>query len=112
MKLKNKKRLLDELVRESESPKEFIYSVMALQRQTAKDVVKDADMTMEHFYVAMNNIAKGASIGVKVCCKIAKGLDINPIILNRVIADYNMNRYLKNGTNQDIEGEEASQQAD
>ena len=98
MKLKNKKRLLNELVRESESPKEFIYSVMALQQQTGKDVVKDAGMTMQHFYVAMNNIARGASIGIKVCYKIAKGLDIDPIILNRVIADYNMNKYLKNGT--------------
>ena len=103
MKLKNKKRLLDELARESDNPKDFINSVMALQGQTAKDLVQNIDMTVDHFYVAMSSISHGQSIGIKVCAKIAQGLDINPLILNRLVADYNMNMYLEsleNGTNQ------------
>lgn len=95
MKLKNKKRLLDELSKESKNPKEFIYSVMALQQQSAGDVVKDIDMTPAHFYVAMNQIEKGQVFGCKVCVKIAEGLDIDPTILNRLVADYNLKCYLE-----------------
>ena len=99
MKLKNKKELLEELARETTSPKEFIYAVMALQKQSAEDVVKNVDMTVAHFYVTMSQITKGQSISTKTCAKIAQGLDISPLILNRIVADYNMNNYLKiNGT--------------
>lgn len=94
MKLKNKKRLLDELARSCASPKEFITYVMTLQGQTAADVIKDIDMTSAHFYVVMNTLSRGKSIGIKVCAKIAKGLDIDAHILNRLIADYSMNQYL------------------
>lgn len=51
-------------------------------------------MTSAHFYVAMNQIVKGQNIGTKVCAKIAQGLDIDPFILCRVVADYSMNKYL------------------
>lgn len=95
MKVKNKARLLKELAKESKTPREFIEYVMALQNQTPEDVVKDIDMTLAHFYVAMSTIAHGANIGVKVCVKISKGLDIDPAILNRLIADYNLEKYLK-----------------
>jgi hypothetical protein len=101
MKVKNKTRLLKELAKESKTPKEFIEYVMALQNQTPEDVVKDIDMTIAHFYVVMCAMSHGANIGVKVCVKISKGLDIDPAILNRLVADYNLSKYLKkqeNGT--------------
>lgn len=100
MKLKNKKRLLSELAKESTSPREFIYNVMALQGQSAEDLVKDIEMTTAHFYVTMNQIARGGSIGVKVCAKISKGLDIDPFILNRLVAEYNLEKYLKASNNE------------
>lgn len=95
MKLKNKKRLLNELSKEATNPKEFIYAVMALQQQSAEDVVKNVDMTSAHFYVAMNQIGKGQGIGTKVCVKIAEGLDIDPFVLNRMIADHNLKCFLE-----------------
>jgi hypothetical protein len=95
MKLKNKKRLLNELSKEVTSPKEFIYAVMTLQQQSVDDVVKDVGMTSAHFYVAMNQIEKGQGIGIKVCVKIAEGLDIDPAILNRIVADYNLKMFLE-----------------
>ena len=94
MKLKNKKRLLDELARESENPREFIQNIMALQNQTAESITKNIDMTPQHFYVVMNQFNSGQSIGVKTCVKIATGLDISPIILYRVITDYSIKQYL------------------
>ncbi len=103
MKLKNKKRLLDELARESENPKEFIRGIMALQQQTAESITQNVDMTPQHFYVAMNQLNNGQSIGVKTCVKIANGLDISPIILYRVITDYSIKQYLnslENGIHQ------------
>ena len=100
MKLKNKKRLLDELARESENPKEFIRNIMALQQQTAESITQNIDMTPQHFYVMMSQFNNGQSIGVKTCVKIANGLDIDPITLYRVITDYSIRQYLnslKNG---------------
>lgn len=104
MKLKNKARLLNELARSVESPKEFIKSVMVLQGQSVNDLTESANMTSEHFYVMMSQVSHGQSIGVKVCVKIVRGLDIDPHILYRIIADYELNNYLnnlENGTNQD-----------
>ena len=95
MKLKNKKKLLNEISKEVDSPKEFIYAVMALQQQSAEDVCKNINMTREHFYVVMNQIEKGGGMGVKVCVKIAEGLDIDPVVLNRISADYNLKMFLK-----------------
>lgn len=95
MKLKNKKKLLNEISKEVDSPKEFIYAVMALQQQTADDVAEKAGITATHFYVAMSQISKGQSIGIKMCVKISNGLDIEPSILCRMVADYNLKCYLE-----------------
>jgi hypothetical protein len=97
MKLKNKKRLLQELINASEGPKDFIYTVMTLQRQSANDVAEKAGITSAHFYVAMNQIEKGQSIGIKLCVGIANGLDIEPSILCKIVAEHNLKCYL-NGT--------------
>lgn len=97
MELKNKKRLLKELIDASEDPKDFIYNVMTLQKQTANDVAEKAGITAAHFYVAMNQICSGQSIGIKLCVGIANGLNIEPSILCRIVADHNLKCYL-NGT--------------
>lgn len=102
MKLKNKKRLLDELAKESENPKEFIQNVMALQHQTAENLTQNVSMTPQHFYVVMHQLSKGKSLGVETCTKIAQGLDINPITLYRVVADYCITQYLNSIENNGI----------
>lgn len=81
------------------NPKEFIYGVMALQTQTATDVISNIEMTAEHFYVVMNQLSQGQTIGVKTCAKIAKGLDIDPYILYRVVTDFEMTKHLEQNTN-------------
>lgn len=95
MKVKNKKRLLDELAKSSENPADFIKYVMGLQDMSVNDVCKNTDITPTHLYVALHQCKHGQSIGIKVCAKIAKGLDIDPKILNRIISDYNMDKYLQ-----------------
>lgn len=96
MKIKGKRRLLQELARECENPKEFIYGIMALQNQKGEDVARAANMTIEHFYVFIGQIAKGKKgISPKLCIRISKGLDIDPYILNRVIGDFNIKTYLQ-----------------
>mgnify|MGYP000249361804 CR=1 FL=1 len=114
MKLKNKKRLLQELARESSSPTDFIEWVMALQGQTVQDLCVKAGTTMAHYYVIKSQMKTGkSSIGPSLCTKLSRGLDIDPNILNRLIADYNMQKYLEkeeNGINQNVEGEVPNQE--
>ena len=95
MKLKENKKLLNELVKASSNPREFIESVMALQGQTADDVMAKFGTSRSHFYVMMHNFTKGHSVSPKTCVRLAKGLDIDPLILNRIITDYSMNKYLE-----------------
>lgn len=95
MKLKNKTRLLHELAKEASNPKDFIYYVMALQQQTAESLLKDIEMSAAHFYVLMGTLSKGAGISPKLCNMIAKGLDIDPLLLYRVISDHTMNTYME-----------------
>ena len=96
MKLKNEKKLLDKLTKESANPKEFIYKVMALQGLSTKDLAQKSNITTTHFRVMMSHLLLGKeSIGIKTCVKIAKGLDIDPFLLNRIITDYSMGKYLK-----------------
>ena len=95
MKLKNKKKLLQELANASEDPKNFIYGVMSLQHQTASEIAQAAEITTAHFYVAMSQIEKGQSIGIKLCVGIANGLDIEPSILCKIVAEHNLKCYLK-----------------
>ena len=100
MKLKNKTRFLNELARVSENPKDFIYACMALQNLTAFTLAERMDMTHQNFYVKMSQIGNGTcSLLPRTIVDISKGLDIPPEILNRVIADYTLNKYL-NGINQ------------
>ena len=102
MKLKNKTRLLNELAKEVENPKEFIRGVMALQNQDIDDFYAKSKITPQYFHVIMSQLRTGKqSIGTALCVKISRGLDINPFILNRIIGDYNLKRYLsklENGT--------------
>lgn len=95
MKVKYRKRLLDELIKSSDNPADFIRYVMELQNMSVEDVCKDIGLTAAHFYVVLSQCRQGKSIELKVCAKIAKSLDIDPKILNRIISDYNMNKYLR-----------------
>ncbi len=58
MKLKNKTRLLNELAKEADNPKDFICYVMALQQQSAEDIAKEADITPAHFYVRLSQLKR------------------------------------------------------
>ena len=96
MKLNRKKRLLDNLAREVETPEEFIDAVMALQGQTPQDVADASGITRAYFYVILSGLRQNtSSIGVATIVKIAKGLDIDPYALNRVVSDYKLRVYLK-----------------
>lgn len=96
MKIKGKRKLLQELARECENPREFIYGIMALQNQKVEDVARGADMTIKHFHVFIGRISKGKNgISPKLCIKLSRGLDIDPYILNRVIGDFNIKTHLQ-----------------
>lgn len=59
MKVKYRKRLLDELIKSSDNPADFIRYVMALQNMSAEDVCKDINLTTGHFYVALSQCRHG-----------------------------------------------------
>lgn len=95
MKIKDKVRLLNELAKSVENPKEFIYCIMGLQHQQAADVVNSIDMEVSHFYVCISDLNKGKTINHKTCIELAKGLDIDPIILNSVISKFALKKYME-----------------
>lgn len=90
MKLKNKTRLLTEICKEADTPADFVRYVMALQGQKAEDVIRNIDMTAAHFYVALSSKSFGTAVSVKIC----QGLDIDPQLLCRKVADYNLKKFL------------------
>lgn len=100
MKCKENKRLLNELVKTIENPKEFIYGIMALQKQTAEDVASAAGISPIHFYVTMSQLDSGRSIGPKICIGISKGLDIDPWILYQVVKKHELKCYLNKIANE------------
>lgn len=105
MKLKNKIRLLNELAKETSNPKEFIYACMALQNMSGGDLAKRMNMTSANFYVKMSQFESGSySITIKTIIDISKGLDIPPAILNTIVANYNLNKYL-DGIHKNNKGE-------
>ena len=96
MKVKSSKRLINELVRCSENPREFVYGIMALQNQTATDLAARMNMTSTHFYVTMNGLKKGNTVLPKTIVDIANGLDIDPFVLNSFVHNHALKVYLEN----------------
>ena len=68
---------------------------MTVQNLSIDDVSAVCGLTKAHLYVIAGNLKRGGSITAVTCEKIAKGININPLILNRVIADNNMKVYLE-----------------
>ena len=100
MKVKNSKRLINELVRCSENPREFVYGIMALQNQSATDLAARMNMTSAHFYVIMNALKKGLTVTPKNMVDLANGLDIDPYVLNTFVHNHALKVYLES-LNQD-----------
>ena len=98
MKVKNSKRLINELVRCSENPREFVYGIMALQNQSATDLAERMNMTQAHFYVTMNGFKKGNTVMPKTIVDLANGLDIDPFVLNSFVHSYALKVYLEKQT--------------
>lgn len=95
MKVNKSKRLITELVRCSENPREFIYGIMALQNQRVNDLTAKMNMTSDHFYVVMGNLKKGATLHPKGIVDLANGLDIDPFVLNTFVHSYALKVYLE-----------------
>ena len=94
MKIKDNPNLLAELASVC-NPIEFIKSIMTLQEQTGEDVAKAANMSIPHFYITLGRIkTDGVGITPELCVRLANALDIDPVILHRVICDYRIKCYL------------------
>jgi plasmid maintenance system antidote protein VapI len=103
MELKNKTRLLNELAKSVETPWEFVGALIALEGLTSEEAADRIGISRAHLHVLKN----GKGIGMRVGVKISNAFGIDPIILNRIQADYNLKNFLKkkDGTNKNTEGE-------
>lgn len=86
MKVKNKTRLITELAKSVESPWEFVEAIIALEGLSDTEAAGKIGISVAHLYVLRNE----KKIGLRTGFKISEGFGINPQILNRVIADYNL----------------------
>ena len=86
MQVKNKTRLITELAKSVENPWEFVEALIALEGLSDTEAAEKMKISTAHLYVLRNN----KKIGLKVGFKISEGFGINPQILNRAIADYNL----------------------
>ena len=89
MQVKNKTRLITELAKSVENPWEFVEALIALEGLHDTEAAEKIGVSVAHLYVLRNE----KKIGLKVGLKISEGFGINPQILNRVIADYNLKVY-------------------
>lgn len=91
MKVKNKTRLLNELAKSVETPWEFIEAIVSLEGLTIMQAVNKVGISAQQYYVFKNQ----RSIGVRTCLKFSEAFEINPTILNRVLADFNLKKILE-----------------
>lgn len=90
MKVKNKPRLLKAIADSVDDPWEFVKVVATLEGMTMAEAMEKAGITKKHFYVSKNQ----KSIGIKVALKFSRAFEIDPTILNRIVADYNLKKIL------------------
>lgn len=90
MKVKNKPKLLKSLADSVESPWEFVEAIASLEGMTIPKVAEKAGITKEQYYVSKNQKV----MGVKVALKFSRAFEIDPTILNRIVADYNLKKIL------------------
>ena len=91
MKVKNKPRLLKSLAESVDSPWEFVEAIASLEGMTMAEVAEKAGITKEQYYVSKNQKV----MGVKVALKFSRAFEIDPTILNRIVADYNLKKILE-----------------
>ena len=90
MKVKNKPKLLKALAESVDSPWEFVEAIVSLEGMTIPKAAEKAGITNVQYYVSRNQKV----MGVKVALKFSRAFEIDPTILNRIVADYNLKKIL------------------
>ena len=90
MKVKNKPELLKALADSVDSPWEFVEAIASLEGMTMAEASEKAGITREQYYVSKNQKV----IGIKLALKFSRAFEIDPTILNRIVADYNLKKIL------------------
>ena len=85
MNLRKNSKVWTALAEASETPKEFIKSVMRLRGESAATLAKKMNHTKEYVLVATNS-----TLGIEACLNFATALDIDPYLLCRVLYEYKM----------------------
>ena len=90
MKVKNKPKLLKALAESVDSPWEFVEAIASLEGMTIPKVAEKAGITNVQYYVSRNQKV----MGIKVALRFSRAFEIDPTILNRIVADYNLKKIL------------------
>jgi plasmid maintenance system antidote protein VapI len=87
---------INELVKKTGTPSDFIKKLMEDKGLTASDVAFKMRISPSQIRVMLYYLRTGIrTIRPETCVKLARTLGIDPYILNRVIGDYSIKQYLK-----------------
>lgn len=90
MQIKNKTRFLKELAKIVETPWEFIEAIASLEGLNMAQVAEKAGVSSQQYHTSKNQ----KCMGIKVALKYSNAFEIDPNILNRILADYNLKKVL------------------
>ena len=89
--------ILAAVIKDSVDPVDFIERIGAMQGlKTTKDIARKIGITTEHLCVIKHNIKRTAQIpSLKLCHKIANGLDIELSLLWFTLCNYKLDMFIK-----------------
>ena len=90
MNVKTKPKLVRDLANSVDNPWEFIEALSALEGLRVCQVAEKAGISAAHYYVSKNQ----KSMGISTALKLSNAFEIDPYILNRVLADFNLRKLI------------------
>ena len=92
--IRKNSKLWDYLAKESDSPASFLRSAMRIQGVTAEQMGKESGTTRDNVNMYTYKGTKHLP-GTELCLRFATQLNLDPFILNRLVADYKMKKLIE-----------------
>lgn len=99
MNLRKNSKVWELLVKDSDSPADFIKCAIRLRNLTGVEFADKMGITKQHYHVMMHHLKIGDGIGASMCLRIALVLDIDPYLVGRVVIEFRIKKLLENKTN-------------
>ena len=98
MNLRKNSKVWELLVKDSDSPADFIKCAIRLRNLTGSEFADKMGITKQHYSVMMHHLKIGDGIGASMCLRIALVLDIDPYLVGRIVMEFKIRKLLENKT--------------